>query len=179
MEHFSLANSFNQNWLCVFNFPQRPFWLQHFSPKKDKIQAIFMVQSLKISIWSCTLIYFFRLDSLCSPEILRTVFEIHQQLCQLSGSLYIFLWIQNCQCFFCNVYSVFKDYLLDNPGGSLLVMDDNGSSCPISMMSSIIKVGSANARLSVFPLVRTSYRQTVNSLGGTGMTLANFSAYSF
>lgn len=38
------------------------------------------------------------------------------------------------------------------PRSRLLVMDDNGGSCPIPVLSSIIKVGSANAGCLFFRL---------------------------
>lgn len=114
MVYISLANPFLCCLVCVFKFPQRPFGYSNFSPKTGKIQAIFVVQSLKISIWSCALIYFFRLDShSVLTRYPEQSFKFIKQLSPLSGSLNSLLWVLNCHCFFCNICFVFKDYLLD------------------------------------------------------------------
>lgn len=151
--------------MCVFNFPQRPFWLQHFSPKKGKIQAIFMAESLKISIWSCTLIYFFRLDS--HSVLTRYPEQSFKFINSFPHWVVLYIALYGSRAVTVSLQYLFCIQRLPAgcPWKSLLVMDNNGGSCPIPMLSSIIKAGSANTGLSVFLLVRNLLQTGCKQLG--------------
>lgn len=165
VKYFSLLNSFFRSLVCVFNFSRRPCCYNTFLLKNVKIQAIYMARSLKISIWSCTLIYFFRLDS---HSVLSTYPE---QSFKFINSLphWVVLYIasQGPRAVKVSLQYLFCIQSLPDgcPWSGLLVMDNNGSRSPIAMLSLVIQVGSANTRLSVFPLVRNLLQTGCKQLG--------------
>lgn len=133
--------------------------------KKGKIQAIFMAQSLKISIWSCTLIYFFRLDS---HSVLTRYPEQSFKFIN-SFPYWVVLYIASYGSRAVKVSLQYLFCIQRSPAGYpwsvLLVMDNNGGSSAIPMLSSIIKVDSTNMGLSVFPLVRNLLQTGCKQLG--------------
>lgn len=165
VKYFSLVNSFFPSLVWVFNFPLRPCCYNTFLLKSVKIQAIFVAQSLKISIWSCTLIYCFRLDS--HSVLSRYPEQSFKFINSLPHWVVLYIASDGPRAVKVSLQYLFCIQSLPDgcPWSGVLVMDNNGGSRPIAILSSVIQVGSANPGLSVFPLVRNLLQTGCKQLG--------------